>query len=128
VTLHGKAALVTGAGTGIGRAICLDLARNGATLALAGRRPQPLEEVRQEVVRLGGTAHVHPADVANPEQAASLVAAARSTLGRLDILVNNAGKSYDALLFRIKWDALDETLAINLKSMFYLSRAARSST
>jgi 3-oxoacyl-[acyl-carrier protein] reductase len=122
--LAGKTALVTGAGTGIGRAIALELARAGAQVALAGRRVEPLEAVRQEVGRLGGTAHVHPADVSDAAQATELVAVAKSSLGRLDILVNNAGKSYDALLLRMKWDALDEALAVNLKSMFFLSAAA----
>lgn len=120
----GKTALITGAGTGIGRAIALDLARSGAALVLSGRRRELLEEVQQEVAGLGGTAHVHPADVADPAQAAALVDAAKSTLGRIDILVNNAGRTYDTLVLRMKWDVLDETLAVNLKSMFYLCAAA----
>jgi 3-oxoacyl-[acyl-carrier protein] reductase len=124
VSLSGKAALVTGAGSGIGRAIALAFARGGARLMLCGRRPEPLEAVRQEVAGFGGTALVHPADVSDPQQATELVSAAVSSLGRLDILVNNAGKTYDTLLLRMKWDALDETLAINLKSMFYLTAAA----
>ena len=122
--LGGKTALITGAGTGIGRAIALDLARSGAALVLSGRRRELLEGVQQEVAGLGGTAHVHPADVAIPAQATALVDAAKSMLGRIDILVNNAGKTYDTLVLRMKWDALDETLAVNLKSMFYLSAAA----
>jgi 3-oxoacyl-[acyl-carrier protein] reductase len=121
---RGKTALVTGAGTGIGRAIALELARGGATVMLNGRRPEPLALVQQEVAKLGGTAHVHPADVADPEQAAQLVAAAKAALGRIDILINNAGRTYDALILRMKWDALDDALAVNLKSMFYLSAAA----
>jgi len=124
VNVAGKTALITGAGTGIGRAIALELARGGAVLCLNGRRREPLEAVRQEVAGLGGTAHVHPADVADPGQAAELVAAAKSLLGRIDILVNNAGKTYDVLILRMKWDALDDALAVNLKSMFYLSAAA----
>ena len=123
-SLAGKTALVTGAGSGIGRAIALAFAREGAALMLAGRRTEPLQTVRQEVSAQGGTAHLHAADVSRQAEAQALVEAARSTLGRLDILVNNAGKTYDALVLRMKWDALEEALAINLKSVFYLSAAA----
>jgi 3-oxoacyl-[acyl-carrier protein] reductase len=120
----GKTAIVTGAGTGIGRAIALELARSGATLMLSGRRQDVLEKVQQEVAALGGTAHVHPADVSNPEDAARLVAEAQRVMTRIDVLVNNAGRPYDTLILRMKWDALDDALAVNLKSMFYLSAAA----
>jgi len=119
-----KAALITGAGTGIGRAIALELARAGSAVMLSGRRREPLEAVQQEVAGLGGSAHVHPADVTDPDQVTQLVAAAKSALGRIDILVNNAGRPYDTLILRMKWDALDDALAVNLKSMFYLSAAA----
>ena len=122
--LENKAAVVTGAGTGIGRAIALAFARAGASVTLSGRRREPLESVRQELVDLGGSAVVHPADVSVQEQAKGLVDAAAAAMGRLDILVNNAGKPYDALILRMKWDALDEALAINLKSIFYLCSAA----
>jgi 3-oxoacyl-[acyl-carrier protein] reductase len=120
----GKTAIVTGAGTGIGRAIALELARSGAIVLLTGRRQDVLERVQQEVAALGGTAHVHPADVSNPEDAARLVAEAKAVMSRIDVLVNNAGRSYDTLILRMKWDALDDALAVNLKSMFYLSAAA----
>jgi 3-oxoacyl-[acyl-carrier protein] reductase len=120
----GKTALITGAGTGIGRAIALELARAGAVVMLSGRRPEPLAAVQQEVAAFGGSAHVHPADVADPDQATQLVAAAKAALGRIDVLVNNAGRPYDTLILRMKWDALDDALAVNLKSMFYLSAAA----
>lgn len=124
MSVHGKTAVITGAGTGIGRAIALELGRQGAIVVLSGRRREPLETVRQEVAGLGGTAHVHPADVTDPVLAAELVTATTAQLGRLDILVNNAGKTFDALILRLKWEALEESLAINLKSMFYLSAAA----
>jgi len=120
----GKTALITGAGTGIGRAIALELARAGCAVMLSGRRPEPLTAVQQEVMALGGSAHVHPADVTDPDQATQLVAAAKAALGRIDVLVNNAGRPYDTLILRMKWDALDDALAVNLKSMFYLSAAA----
>lgn len=122
--LRGKTAVVTGAGSGIGKAVALALARAGAVVTLAGRRREPLEAVRQEVAAHGGTAHLHPADVSVQEQAKSLIEAAAQNMGRLDILVNNAGRPYDTLIVRMKWDAFDEALNVNLKSMFYTSAAA----
>ena len=121
---RGLNAIVTGAGTGIGRAIALELARGGAQLLLCGRRPEPLEKVRQEVESAGGTAHLHPADVSVATQASEVIDEAKRRLGRVDLLVNNAGRPYDTLILRMKWEALDEALAVNLKSVFYLSAAA----
>ncbi|HYK53816.1 MAG TPA: 3-oxoacyl-[acyl-carrier-protein] reductase [Candidatus Eremiobacteraceae bacterium] len=122
--LEGKGALVTGAGTGIGRAIALTYARAGATLVLNGRRAEPLEAVRREIEADGGKAHVVAADVSDQAQAQKLVDETKAALGKLDVLVNNAGKTYDALILRMRWDALDEAIAINLKSVFYLGSAA----
>ena len=110
--LEGKGALVTGAGTGIGKAIALAFAHAGAIVTLAGRRAEPLDAVKQEVTALGGTAHVRTADVSKQPEAFELVEAAKSAMGRIDVLVNNAGKTYDALVLRMKWDALEESLAI----------------
>ena len=123
-SLQGKTAVVTGAGTGIGRAIAHAFADAGATLMLNGRRLEPLETVRAEIEAAGGSAHIHQADVSTQSGAQALVDAAKATLGRLDVLVNNAGKSYDALILRMKWDALEDALAVNLKSVFYLCSAA----
>ena len=122
--LHGKVAVVTGAGTGIGRAIARTFAEAGAAVVLNGRRVEPLESVQSEIEAAGGSALVHSADVSTQAGAQSLVDAAKSALGRLDILINNAGKSYDALILRMKWDALEDALAVNLKSAFYLCSAA----
>jgi 3-oxoacyl-[acyl-carrier protein] reductase len=124
VILQGKTAVVTGAGTGIGRAIAVAFAREGAVVTLSGRRREPLDAVQQEVAALGGTAHVRTADVSNADDAKRLIEDAASTMGRLDILVNNAGRTYDTLILRMKWDALDDTIAVNLKSMFYTCAAA----
>src|SRR5438094_23143 len=92
--LAGAAALVTGGGTGLGRASALELARCGARVAVCGRRPEPLAETVAQIAGLGGEAIAITGDVREPSEAARLVAAVLSDLGRLDVLVNNAGGQY----------------------------------
>jgi citronellol/citronellal dehydrogenase len=87
----GKVALVTGGGTGIGRAAALELARTGAKLAICGRRPEPLESVQAE---LGDDCLAVPTDVREPEQVAALVEQTLARFGRIDVLVNNAGGQF----------------------------------
>jgi citronellol/citronellal dehydrogenase len=87
----GKVALVTGGGTGIGRATALELARTGAKLAICGRRPEPLESVQAE---LGDDCLAVPTDVREPEQVAALVEQTLARFGRIDVLVNNAGGQF----------------------------------
>jgi NAD(P)-dependent dehydrogenase (short-subunit alcohol dehydrogenase family) len=87
----GKVALVTGGGTGIGRATALELARTGAKVAICGRRPEPLEAVKAE---LGEDCLAVPTDVREPEQVAALVDQTVDRFGRIDVLVNNAGGQF----------------------------------
>jgi citronellol/citronellal dehydrogenase len=87
----GKVALVTGGGTGIGRAVARELARTGAKVAICGRRPEPLDAVQTE---LGHDCLAVPADVREPEQVAALVDRTLERFGRVDILVNNAGGQF----------------------------------
>ena len=87
----GKVALVTGGGTGIGRATALELARTGAKVVVCGRRPEPLEAVQAE---LGEDCLAVPTDVREPEQVAALVDQALERFGRIDVLVNNAGGQF----------------------------------
>ena len=87
----GKVALVTGGGTGIGRATALELARTGAKVAVCGRRPEPLEAVRAE---LGDDCLAIRTDVREPEQVTALVEQTLERFGRIDILVNNAGGQF----------------------------------
>ncbi|HLM94145.1 MAG TPA: SDR family oxidoreductase [Gaiellaceae bacterium] len=87
----GKVALVTGGGTGIGRATALELARTGAKVIVCGRRPEPLEAVQAE---LGEDCLAVPTDVREPEQVAALIDRALERFGRIDVLVNNAGGQF----------------------------------
>jgi citronellol/citronellal dehydrogenase len=89
-------ALVTGGGTGIGRATALALARDGAAVAICGRRPEPLEEARAELEAAGAECLVHQADVREPDQVEALVDAVLARFGRIDVLVNNAGGQFIA--------------------------------
>jgi NAD(P)-dependent dehydrogenase (short-subunit alcohol dehydrogenase family) len=86
-----KVALVTGAGSGIGRASALALMKDGFDMALAGRRKEPLEEVAREGQAIGRKTLVVPTDVSSPDQIKALFAKVKETFGRLDLLFNNAG-------------------------------------
>jgi citronellol/citronellal dehydrogenase len=90
----GAVALVTGGGTGIGRATARELARTGARVAICGRRPEPLEAVRAELEAAGAQCFAVPADVREPEQAEGLVERVLDRFGSLDVVVNNAGGQF----------------------------------
>lgn len=120
--LSGKAAIVTGANTGIGQAIALALAEAGADVALAGRTAA--EETAGEVQRLGRHALMIGADLSNIDCVDDIVDRTMAEFGSVDILINNAGiiRRSDALDFsEDDWDAVMDT---NLKSLFFLSQAA----
>lgn len=93
---RGRVALVTGGGTGIGRAVALDLARCGADVVISGRRAEPLEKTAAEIEALGGRALAVPTDIREEDQVRSLVDRALAEFGRIDILVNNAGGQFAA--------------------------------
>src|SRR6267378_6462149 len=87
-----KVAIITGGGTGIGRASALALARNGFKVVIAGRRQEPLDETVKKGQAAGGKLHAVVTDVSDPEAVRSLFAETKKTFGRLDVLFNNAGR------------------------------------
>ena len=124
-SLADRAALVTGGSRGIGRAICLELAANGARVAVNYRTNSALAgEVADEIKAGGGGALALEGDVADPEAAATLVKQTVDALGGLDILVNNAGITRDALLMRMSEEDWDEVHQTDLKGAFLVTRAA----
>jgi len=124
--LAGTTAVVTGASQGLGRAIALAYAREGADLLLVARRPEPLEAVRVEVEALGVRAVAVPADVGVPAEVERVAATALDTFGRVDVLVNNASElGPTPMPYLIDTDpaALDRVLAVNVTGPFLLTRA-----
>jgi citronellol/citronellal dehydrogenase len=92
----GAVAVVTGGGTGIGRATALELARTGAAVAICGRRPEPLEETRARIEAAGGDCMAVPADVREPDLVASFADAVLERFERVDVVVNGAGGQFAA--------------------------------
>ena len=122
--LTGKVAIVTGGGTGIGRGAALVLAEHGADVVLAARRTDPLESTASEIEALGRRALVVPTDVTDPDACQQLVDTTVGRLGRVDILVNNAGGAETKSMSKWDDDEWQQVLALNLGSVWYLSRAA----
>jgi len=123
-SLDGRVAIITGGGTGIGRGAALVLAEHGADIVLAARRPEPLQSTAKEIEALGRRALALPTDVTRPEQCQQLVDVTIKELGRVDILVNNAGGARTKPLMKWTEDEWHEVLALNLGSVWFLSRAA----
>ena len=122
--LDGKTALVTGASRGIGRAIALRLAAEGANIAInyAGNTAKA-EETKAAIEAAGGKAALFQADVSDSAQVEQMVASVLETFGSLDILVNNAGITRDGLLMRMKEEDFDVVLDTNLKGIFHVTKA-----
>ena len=122
--LDGKVALVTGAGSGIGRATALRLASEGAAVAVMGRRQNLLEETAEQVRREGGESLALLGDVSSEDDAVEAVSRTETAFGGLDILFNNAGVVHDGDVLETSLDTWRETLDINLTGPFLMSRAA----
>lgn len=125
--LKGHVALVTGASQGIGRAIALELANRGATVALCARNEEKLHAVRDQIVNTDGHAAAFKLDVANDDEVKATVKAIIEQLGKVDILVNNAGITRDTLLLRLKRPDWDAVLNTNLTSAYLMTQAVISS-
>lgn len=123
--MSGRAAIVTGATRGIGRAIALEIARRGADVAFNyAKSAEAADTLKSEIEALGVRALATQGDVADTEAAAEMVKHVKETFGRVDFLVNNAGIVRDTLILRMKeadWDAVVDT---NLKGAWNFSKAA----
>jgi 3-oxoacyl-(acyl-carrier-protein) reductase len=123
--LDGKNALVTGGSRGIGRAIAVQLARDGARVAFSYRTGEvEAQAVAKEITDLGKEVLVLRADVSNPKEARGLVAKVLERWGRLDILVNNAGITRDKSVRKLTDEEWAEVINTNLNSVYYCSSAA----
>ncbi|MBE6073732.1 MAG: 3-oxoacyl-[acyl-carrier-protein] reductase [Selenomonas ruminantium] len=122
--LDGKVALVTGASRGIGRAIAIRLASEGAKVAInyAGNTAKA-EEVKAEIEKNGGEAILVQADISSTEAVDAMVGKVVEAFGQIDILVNNAGITRDGLLMRMKEEDFDAVINTNLKGVFYCTKA-----
>lgn len=120
----GHTAIVTGAGSGIGRCTAHELAALGARVGLVGRRQEKLEAVAREIADAGGRANVYPADIREEERVREVVRAAIADFGRLDYLVNNAGGQFFAPLETISAKGWDSVVRTNLHGGFLMAREA----
>jgi 3-oxoacyl-[acyl-carrier protein] reductase len=121
----GRVAVVTGGGRGIGRAVALRLAYEGADVAISYRsNDTAAEEVAEEVRAAGARCEIFKGDVASPEDVDTLFKGAGEALGPVEILVNNAGLTRDNLMMRMKESEFDEVLRTNLKGTYLCTRAA----
>jgi NAD(P)-dependent dehydrogenase (short-subunit alcohol dehydrogenase family) len=122
--LAGQTALITGGGTGMGRAIALAFSREGASVTVAGRRAEKLREVVSEIEKQGGQALAVSCDVTQSKDAGRAVQESVARFGRLDVLVNNAGALHVSTVESIPEEDWDRLMLVNLKGPFLMSRAA----
>jgi len=122
--LQKQAAIVTGGARGIGRAICLELARQGANILATDVLMDELNETVAAVKEKGGTATAEVADITKPEVVEHLIETAVEKFGKLDIMVNNAGITRDTLILSMTDEQWDAVLNVNLRAVFLGTRAA----
>ena len=125
MTSEGRVAVVTGGGRGIGRAVALRLANEGASVAISYRSNDEAAENAAEEVRAAGVrCEIFKGDVASPDDVRALFEGVSDAFGRIDILVNNAGLTRDNLMMRMKEHEFDDVIATNLKGTYLCTRAA----
>jgi 3-oxoacyl-[acyl-carrier protein] reductase len=124
MTLSGRVAWVTGASQGIGRACAIRLAEAGATVALASRSQEKLDQVAQHILAAGGQAAAFPVDVSDEGQIKAVFKAILAQFGKVDILINNAGVTRDQLVMRMKRSDWDTVLNTNLTSAYLCTQQA----
>ncbi|HKW64750.1 MAG TPA: SDR family oxidoreductase [Candidatus Acidoferrum sp.] len=122
--LAGKVALITGGGTGIGRAIALAFAREGASVAVAGRRLEKVKEVAAEIEKQGGAALPLQCDVSRTKDPERAISETAKKFGKFNVLVNNAGTLSVSTVDTITEEDWDRVITVNLKGPFLTSRAA----
>jgi NAD(P)-dependent dehydrogenase (short-subunit alcohol dehydrogenase family) len=123
-TFAGRVAVVTGGGSGLGRAIALEFARLGAAVTVAGRRPEPLDESVSLIEAAGGRGLAQSTDVREPEAVDALVAATVERFGRVDVLVNNAAGNFVVRAEDLSPNGWRAVVGIVLDGSFLCSRAA----
>jgi len=122
---HNRTALVTGAGTGVGRAVALALLKGGYRVALAGRRKEMLEETAAQAGAAAGNALVVPTDVGKPDAVQALFARIKDRFGRIDVLFNNAGGNAPGVPFEdLPFEKWQSVVDVNLTGMFLCAQAA----
>jgi len=122
--LAGKVAIVTGAGRGIGRAISIALAAEAATIVLAARASDTLQEAAEKVTQAGGRPHIAVTELTDEESIKGLVRDTEAQFGRLDVLVNNAGITHSARLEETATDDWERLMWVNARAPFILCREA----
>jgi 3-oxoacyl-[acyl-carrier protein] reductase len=121
--LVGKTAVITGAGTGIGRGVAIMLAAEGCNVLLCGRRPKPLEEALKVIQENGGQGFAVSGDVSAEQDVDRILQTALNEFGRVDILVNNAGIGGGGRIHSHDIDTWDRVMAVNLRCPFLTARA-----